>query len=62
MLIYRAEAALDLRRIDEGAQQDFTAVIRANAGDNAMFLNNLCWAAAIRDVLLHQALKVTTPP
>ncbi len=55
VLIYRAEAALDLGRIDE-AQQDF-AVIRANAGDNAMFLNNLCWAAAIRGVLLHQALK-----
>lgn len=54
-LILRGEASILLDRLDLAAR-DFETV-RAARGDNATALNNLCWAAATRGVLLDQALK-----
>lgn len=54
-LILRGEASILLDRLDLAAR-DFETV-RAARADDAMALNNLCWAAATRGVLLDQALK-----
>lgn len=55
VLLYRAEAAIALDRLDL-ATRDF-AQIREGAKDDADGLNNLCWTAATAGVLLEQALK-----
>ena len=55
VLIYRAEAAVELGRLDL-AEQDL-ATVRGQAAGDADMLNNLCWVAALKGVLLDQALK-----
>lgn len=55
VLTYRAAAAIDLGQLDL-AERDF-ATVRAHAASDAEVLNGLCWTAALKGVLLDQALK-----
>lgn len=53
--LLRVRALLDLDQLDAAAGD--MAILRQAHARTAAVLNNLCWAAAIRGVLLEQALK-----